>query len=114
MSPALWHRRRTHGCRNRSRPGRGHGAVRELEYARGAQAASRVRVDARTKELVKRLRRGEIALIDHEDLDATAAQALAACKPAAVINRSRSISGRYPNGGPSVLLEARIPLYDLA
>jgi uncharacterized membrane-anchored protein len=86
--------------------------VRELEHVRGAQVATRVRVDARTKELVKRLRRGEIALIDHEDLDATAAQALADCKPAAVINRAHSISGRYPNGGPSILLDARIPLYD--
>ena len=55
---------------------------------------------------MKRLRRGEIALIDHEDLDATAAQALAECRPAAVINRAPSITGRYPNGGPAVLLAA--------
>jgi uncharacterized membrane-anchored protein len=74
--------------------------------------AGRARVDARTKELVKRLRRGEIAIIDHEDLDATAAQALADCKPAAVVNRSASITGRYPNGGPGVLLTEGIPLFD--
>jgi uncharacterized membrane-anchored protein len=73
---------------------------------------ARVRVDRRTKDLVKRLRRGEIALIDHEDLDATAAQALVGCRPAAVINRSVSITGRYPNGGPAMLLAAAIPLYD--
>jgi uncharacterized membrane-anchored protein len=71
-----------------------------------------VRIHPRTKELVKRLRRGEIALIDHEDLDATAAQALAECRPLAVVNRSPSITGRYPNGGPAVLLAAGIPLYD--
>src|SRR5713226_3598036 len=73
---------------------------------------ARVRVDARTKELVKRLRRGEIAVIDHEDLDATAAQALVECRPAAVINRARSMTGRYPNGGPGILLASGIPLYD--
>ena len=73
---------------------------------------ARVRADARTKELVKRLRRGEVAVIDHEDLDATAAEALVECRPAAVINRAASITGRYPNGGPMVLLAAGIPLYD--
>ena len=86
--------------------------MREAVSPRGGGMLARVRADARTKELVKRLRRGEIALIDHEDLDATAAQALAACKPAAVVNRSTSITGRYPNGGPTVLLAAGIPLYD--
>ncbi len=87
--------------------------MRELAPAHGEGIAGRVRTDARTKELVKRLRRGEIAVIDHEDLDATAAQALATCRPAAVVNRAPSISGRYPNGGPAVLLAAGIPLYDL-
>jgi uncharacterized membrane-anchored protein len=86
--------------------------VREAGPLATIAIAGRVRLDARTKELVKRLRRGEIALIDHEDLDATAAQALADCKPAAVVNRSASITGRYPNGGPGVLLAEGIPLFD--
>jgi uncharacterized membrane-anchored protein len=86
--------------------------VRETGALEAVAIAGRLRVDARTKELVKRLRRGEIALVDHEDLDATAAQALADCRPAAVVNRSASISGRYPNGGPSVLLAEGIPLFD--
>src|SRR5438067_5519868 len=86
--------------------------MREAVSPRVVGALGRVRADGRTKELVKRLRRGEIALIDHEDLDATAAQALVACKPAAVINRSPSITGRYPNGGPALLLAAGVPLYD--
>ena len=70
------------------------------------------RVDRRTKNLTKRLKPGDIAVIDHEDLDKVSAEALVACKPAAVVNASRSISGRYPNLGPEILVEAGIPLLD--
>ena len=72
------------------------------------------RADRRTKNLTKRLRPGEIAIIDHADLDGPAAEALVACRAAAVINASLSISGRYPNRGPEVLLAAGIPLIDAA
>jgi uncharacterized membrane-anchored protein len=72
------------------------------------------RVDRRTKDLTKRLRPGDIAVIDHEDLDRVSAEALVACKPAAVVNASSSISGRYPNLGPEILVAAGIPLYDRA
>ncbi|QGN57075.1 putative cytokinetic ring protein SteA [Nostocoides sp. HKS02] len=71
-----------------------------------------VRVDARTKNLTKRLRPGEIAVIDHQDIDKVSAEALLACKPVAVINAAASISGRYPNLGPEILIEAGIPLID--
>ena len=71
-----------------------------------------VRVDARTKDLTKRLRPGEIAVIDHQDIDKVSAEALLACRPAAVVNASPSISGRYPNLGPEILVEAGIPLID--
>jgi uncharacterized membrane-anchored protein len=71
-----------------------------------------VRVDARTKNLTKRLRPGEIAVIDHQDIDKVSAEALLACRPAAVVNASTSISGRYPNLGPEILVEAGIPLID--
>ncbi len=71
-----------------------------------------VRVDRRTKHLTKRLRPAEIAIIDHVDLDRVSAEALVACRPSAVINASPSISGRYPNLGPAILLEAGIPLID--
>src|SRR5437762_10843989 len=71
-----------------------------------------LRVDRRTKDLVKRLRPGDVAFIHHQDLDATAARALVEARAGAVVNAARSISGRYPNGGPSVLLEAGIPLLD--
>jgi uncharacterized membrane-anchored protein len=71
-----------------------------------------VRVDARTKNLTKRLRPGEIAVIDHQDIDKVSAEALLACKPVAVINAAASISGRYPNLGPEILVDAGIPLID--
>src|SRR5665647_2566128 len=74
--------------------------------------AGTARVDSRTKSLTKRLRPGEIAVIDHLDLDRVSAEALAACRPAAVLNAARSTSGRYPNLGPGILLEAGIPLID--
>lgn len=71
-----------------------------------------VRVDPRTKNLTKRLRPGEIAVIDHLDIDRVSAEALAACKPLAVLNAARSTSGRYPNLGPDILIEAGIVLVD--
>lgn len=70
------------------------------------------RVDLRTKHLTKRLRPGEIAVIDHVDIDRVSAEALLACRPAAVVNASASISGRYPNLGPEILVEAGVPLVD--
>lgn len=70
------------------------------------------RVDRRTKNLTKRLRPGEIAVINHQDIDKVAADALVDCKPAAVVNAAASISGRYPNLGPETLLAAGIPLLD--
>jgi uncharacterized membrane-anchored protein len=73
-----------------------------------------IRVDERTKRLVTRLREGEIAVIDHTDLDRVAAESLVAAKPAAVVNAAASVSGRYPNLGPTILAEADIPLLDLA
>ncbi|MCW2899142.1 MAG: thiamine pyrophosphokinae catalytic region [Streptosporangiaceae bacterium] len=73
---------------------------------------ARVRLDRRTKTLTKRLRPGEVAVIDHVDLDRVSAEALASCGAAAVVNVAPSISGRYPNLGPQILVEAGIPLID--
>ena len=72
------------------------------------------RLDRRTKNLVKRLSPGDIAIIDHRDLDRLSAEALIERQVAAVVNVSASISGRYPNHGPQVLVEAGIPLLDEA
>ena len=71
-----------------------------------------VRIDGRTKELTKRLKSGDIAVIDHQDIDKVSAEALLACKPAAVINAALSITGRYPNMGPEILVDAGVPLLD--
>lgn len=73
---------------------------------------ARVRVDTRTKNLTKRLQPGEIAVIDHGDLDRVAAEALVECQVRAVLNASPSVSGRYPNLGPDVLLDNGIVLID--
>jgi uncharacterized membrane-anchored protein len=70
------------------------------------------RVDRRTKDLVKRLKPGEIAIINHRDLDRVAGEGLAGSQVAAVVNASESISGRYPNGGPRRVAEAGILLLD--
>ena len=70
------------------------------------------RADQRTKNLTRRIRPGEIAIIDHADLDGPAAEALVASRVGAVINASPSITGRYPNRGPEVLMAAGIPLID--
>ena len=70
------------------------------------------RVDLRTKRLALRILPGEIAVINHLDLDLPCTQALIARRPAAVINAQLSISGRFPNSGPTQLLRAGIPLLD--
>ena len=70
------------------------------------------RVDRRTKRLSRRLQPGDIAVIDHEDLDRVAAEELVQARPGAVINAARSISGRYPDVGPLLVAAAGIPLVD--
>ncbi len=70
------------------------------------------RLDRRTKNLTKRLRPGDIAVIDHVDIDRVSAEALVACEVAAVVNVSTSVSGRYPNLGPEIIAAAGIPLID--
>ncbi len=70
------------------------------------------RVDRRTAAVVRRLRRGDIAVIDHLDLDRSHAQALAEAGVVAVVNASPFISGRYPNLGPELLAGAGVLMLD--
>jgi len=70
------------------------------------------RVDTRTKRLVQRAQPGDIAVIDHEDLDRVSAEALIQAGVAGVVNAGRSITGRYPNLGPLMLVEAGVPVVD--
>jgi uncharacterized membrane-anchored protein len=72
-----------------------------------------VRPGRRTKQLVGHLVRGDIALIDHLDIDRVSAEELIAAAPAAVLNCKPSSGGSYPNLGPQLLVEAGIPLVDL-
>jgi uncharacterized membrane-anchored protein len=71
-----------------------------------------VRLGRRTKDLVKKLEFGEIAVIDHADLDRIAAEDLAASGVVAVINVASSSTGRYPNVGPLILARAGVVLVD--
>jgi uncharacterized membrane-anchored protein len=70
------------------------------------------RLDRRTKNLTRRLQPGDIAVIDHADLDRVSAESMLRCKVAAVVNVAASITGRYPNLGPQLLVEAGVPLID--
>ena len=78
----------------------------------GPGQAGTARLDRRTKNLTKRLRPGDIAVIDHVDIDRVSADALVGCRVSAVVNAAPSISGRYPNLGPEILLGAGIALID--
>ncbi len=70
------------------------------------------RVDRRTKDLAKRLAPGEIAVINHTDLDTVAAESLLAAGVVAIVNASDCISGRYPNPGPLLLTAAGVVILD--
>jgi uncharacterized membrane-anchored protein len=74
--------------------------------------AATARVDRRTDALLRRVKPGEIAVIDQIDIDRATADALVAAQVAAVVNASPSISGRFPNLGPEVLVGAGITLVD--
>jgi uncharacterized membrane-anchored protein len=70
------------------------------------------RLGERTKHLVKRLRPGDVAVIDHVNIDRIAAEELIECGVAAVVNAAPSSNGRYPNAGPLMLARAGIRLVD--
>ncbi len=71
-----------------------------------------VKIGSKTKELTNRLKPGDIALINHPDLDAMGALGLAATGIEIVLNVADSITGRYPNLGPKLLLEKNIRIID--
>ena len=86
---------------------------RQLKEAeRQAGTSGTVRLDHRTKRLTGRLQPGDIAVIDHLDLDRVSADALLSCRVGGVVNVALSTSGRYPNLGPSILVAAGVPLLD--
>lgn len=87
-----------------------------LSRRNGAAAAEpivgTVRLGRRTKDLVKRLRPGDVAAIDHVNVDRIAAEELIATGVRTVVNASESSDGRYPNTGPLLLVRAGIRLID--
>jgi uncharacterized membrane-anchored protein len=70
------------------------------------------RVDRRTKDLAKRLQPGDIAVINHQDIDRVAAESLIDAGAAGIVNAALSITGRYPNAGPLLIAQAGIPILD--
>jgi uncharacterized membrane-anchored protein len=72
-----------------------------------------VRLGRRTKELVKQLAPGDVAVIDHVNIDRIAAEELIATGVRAVLNAAQSSDGRYPNAGPLLLTRAGVLLVDV-
>ncbi len=68
------------------------------------------RVGTPTSSVLPLLRPGDIAVIDHVDLDRDTATALVEAGVRAVVNAAPMISGRYANLGPEVLAEAGVLL----
>lgn len=83
-----------------------------LSSVDGGPLSGPLRIESNVRTLVRRLRPRDIAVVDILDLDQQTAQSLVAAKPAAVINVQAAISGRFPTGGPRVLLDAGITLVD--
>src|SRR3954454_11332236 len=81
--------------------------------AREVAHRGRARLGKRTQLLVERLGPGDIAVIDHEDIDRVAADDLVASGIRCVLNAAYSSSGRYPNPGPMILADAGIHLVDV-
>ncbi len=72
------------------------------------------RVDRDIDRLLRRVGPGDIAVLDVLDLDRATADALVDAGIVGVVNASPSISGRYPNLGPEVLVANNIALIDNA
>lgn len=72
------------------------------------------RVGRNTRRLLERLGPGDIVVIEEADLDRRTADRLVSAGVAAVVNAAASISGRYPNLGPEVVVSNGILLLDVA
>jgi uncharacterized membrane-anchored protein len=87
-------------------------SLRRTRATAPAGVSGAARIDRQTRSIVKRARPGDIAIIDHVDIDRASASALVEARVAAVVNVAPSVSGRYPNLGPELLLAAGVPLVD--
>jgi uncharacterized membrane-anchored protein len=71
------------------------------------------RLGKRTKRLVKRLGREDIAIIDHAGIDRVSGEDLVACGVKHVVNVAVSVAPHYANRGPSILVDAGVTLVDM-
>ena len=70
------------------------------------------RLGRRTKNLARRLKPDDIAIIDHTDLDRVSAEELIESGVRVVVNVSPSQTGRFPNPGPLLLVRGGVRLID--
>ena len=70
------------------------------------------RLGRRTKDLVKRLRPDDVAIVDHADLDRVSAEELLESGVRVVVNVAPSSTGRFPNAGPLELVRGGVRLVD--
>ena len=67
----------------------------------------------KTKQLVRTIRPGEIALIRHRDLDPLAANGLIGAGVKAVVNAAPTLTGTFPNDGPGMLIRSGVPIFEI-
>lgn len=72
------------------------------------------RISRNTDALLGRVGHGDIVILDQVDIDRATADALVRAEVTAVVNAAASVSGRYPNLGPEILLAGDVILIDEA
>ncbi|MFC7493946.1 MULTISPECIES: putative cytokinetic ring protein SteA [unclassified Nocardioides] len=78
----------------------------------GSGTVGTARVGRRARDVASRLRPGDVAVVDHLDMDRVSAQVLVDAGAAAVVDAAAIISGRFPNLGPRALADAGVVVID--
>lgn len=86
--------------------------ISRIRYPQLHMISGKVRCGKLTKHLIPFLCPGEIAIIDHQNLDSVAANGLIERKVKAIINCSSSFTGQYVTYGAKAILDQGIPLFD--
>lgn len=87
-------------------------SAQTIEPVVGVDGTTVARLDKKTKNLVKRLHEGDVAIIDHMDIDRVCAESLVEKKPLYVVNAACSLTGNYPNLGPLMIVASGINIID--
>lgn len=85
-----------------------------LQLKRDRELTGRAVVGLRTKELLNRLEKGDIAVICHPDIDVLAAQGLIRARVKAVLNGAKTMTGTFAHDGPGLLVNSGIPVFEIA